>query len=1169
MIFLSYRRADARFPATFLASRLKDLYGNEAVFIDYDDLPAGHPWPHHLEKQLADRRVVLVLVGKDWNTPRLRDPDDWVRKEVCTGIRTGKTVLVVRLEGVPLPPKDELPADCELARLHDLQNLQLRAMGDYAADFAKLCRTLERELHGDLKPRTGAVGPWQVPPPVPDFTGREKEFEAMAGALARGGTVMIAAARGIGGAGKTELAKAVAARVRDSFPAGQLFVDLRGVSDNPTTPADVMRQVILTFHPDAKLPDDADKLLPLYRTTLANAGPVLVVLDNAKDRAQVKDLVSVAPPVGFVVTSRAAIRLDGVKPVEIDRLSPDDARALLRGIIGPDRGTDAELDELAGLAAGLPLALRVAGNYLLNDPIETVPDYLAKLRVERAKWLHDDETDVMTVLGYSAGQLIRENVGRAERWQMLSVFPADFDEPATADVMGVAADAARVDLKDLLARGLVQFDDKALRFRLHDLLREVANRAFEAVPGHPSAAETGSRMEAAELRFSEHYCGVLSKAENLYLQGGKGVTDGLSLFDHEKANILAGWQWAVRCQTKLAAAKLVASYPSAGANILSLRLTARERIVWLKEQTNACRKAGNRRGEGSALGNLGLAYADLGRVDDAIEHYRQQLVITREIGDRRGEGNALGNLGSAYADLGRVDDAIEHYRQRLAIAREIGDRRGRERTRQPGKCLRRPRPVGRRDRTLPAAVGHRPRDRRPAGEGNALGNLGLAYAALGRVDDAIEHYRQNLAIAREIGDRRGEGNALGNLGLAYAALGRVDDAIEHYRQQLVIAREIGDRRGRGTHSATWDWPTPTSAEWTTRSNTTGSGWSSPARSATGGGRERTRQPGKCLRRPRPVGRRDRTLPAAVGHRPRDRRPAGEGNALGNLGNAYAALGRVDDAIEHYRQNLAIAREIGDRRGEGNALGNLGLAYAALGRVDDAIEHYRQQLVIAREIGDRRGEGNALGNLGLAYADLGRVDDAIEHYRQWLVIAREIGDRRGEGNALGNLGLAYADLGRVDDAIEHYRQNLAIAREIGDRRGEGSALGNLGNAYAALGRLDDAIEHYRQRLAIAREIGDRRGEGNALGNLGSAYAALGRLDDAIEHYRQRLVIALEIGDRRGEANGSWNLAVALVKRDRHTKAIPFAERSLAYFEEIGHPCAKADRETLAKWRTQIG
>ncbi len=78
-----------------------------------------------------------------------------------------------------------------------------------------------------------------------------------------------------------------------------------------------------------------------------------------------------------------------------------------------------------------------------------------------------------------------------------------------------------------------------------------------------------------------------------------------------------------------------------------------------------------------------------------------------------------------------------------------------------------------------------------------LGNLGIAYAALGDAGKAIEYYEQALVIAREIGDRRGEGAALGNLGIAYADLGDARKAIEYYEQALAIAREIGDRRGEG------------------------------------------------------------------------------------------------------------------------------------------------------------------------------------------------------------------------------------------------------------------------------------------------------------------------------------------------------------------------------------
>ena len=90
------------------------------------------------------------------------------------------------------------------------------------------------------------------------------------------------------------------------------------------------------------------------------------------------------------------------------------------------------------------------------------------------------------------------------------------------------------------------------------------------------------------------------------------------------------------------------------------------------------------------------------------------------------------------------------------------------------------------------------------------------------------------------------------------------------------------------------------------------------------------------------------------------------------------MGETRRAIEFYEQTLVIVREIGDRRGEGNALGNLGNAYANLGETRRAVEFYEQRLAIAREVGDRRGEGNALSNQGLAYANLGEKEKAIEY-----------------------------------------------------------------------------------------------------------------------------------------------------------------------------------------------
>lgn len=80
-------------------------------------------------------------------------------------------------------------------------------------------------------------------------------------------------------------------------------------------------------------------------------------------------------------------------------------------------------------------------------------------------------------------------------------------------------------------------------------------------------------------------------------------------------------------------------------------------------------KTGNPQGEGDT-------HFTGGQVKQAIEHYKQALAKAHETGDRRGEGRALGNLGIAYFELGQVERAIKYFEQALAISREISDRGG-------------------------------------------------------------------------------------------------------------------------------------------------------------------------------------------------------------------------------------------------------------------------------------------------------------------------------------------------------------------------------------------------------------------------------------------------------------------------------------------------------------
>ncbi|MDZ7959783.1 MAG: tetratricopeptide repeat protein [Aulosira sp. DedQUE10] len=367
------------------------------------------------------------------------------------------------------------------------------------------------------------------------------------------------------------------------------------------------------------------------------------------------------------------------------------------------------------------------------------------------------------------------------------------------------------------------------------------------------------------------------------------------------------------------------------------------------------REIKHRKGEGAALGNLGIAYFHFGDYPKAIEYHQQSLAIAREIKNRDGESAALGNLGIAYDALGDYKKAIDYQQQRLALARTIQDHKG---------------------------------------EAAALGNLGLAYNALGNYKTAIEYFQQTLAIAVQIQDSLGLGNTLGNLGLAYNALGNYHKAIEYHQQSLKIARDIKDYQGEGqslghlglVYESLGDYKK--AIEYYQQSLAIAKEIRNPLSF-----KEALTNLGNAYFHfgdyKKAIEYHQQSLEIAREIQNRN----GEGVALGNLGIAYYSLGNYPQAIEYYQQSLAIIKEIKDRDAQGIVLSNLGLAYDALEDYKKSIDYYQQGLAIAKEVKDRENEGQSLNNLGYVFYKQGNLSASEKTLYEGIKVYESLRDQK--------------------------------------------------------------------------------------------------------------------------------------------------------------------------------
>ncbi|MBB5959158.1 DNA-binding SARP family transcriptional activator [Saccharothrix tamanrassetensis] len=358
-------------------------------------------------------------------------------------------------------------------------------------------------LTGDPALHQPAANTWapvsQLPAPVGNFVGRGAELTRVTGLLTRAGATVVVC--GPPGVGKTAFATSVGHAVRDRYPDGQLYVNLRGHSTSPPLPtAAVLARFLRAMGVRADhIPVDEEQLVRGYRARLRGRR-VLITLDNAASVEQVLPLLPGEPGCSVVITSRNELR----KPlratlVRLDVLRGDEAWKLLARSLGPEAAM-AQFDaiaELARLCGYLPLALRIALGNLVGLPHTDITSYVDELRGgDRLAALAVDNDDTAAVrrafdLSYAA-----LDADAARLFRLAGLVPGpDFDESGAAALLGASEGEARGLLEELASAHLLQRVG-ADRFAMHDLLNDYAvDRATDA----------GEDVEAARQRLFDWY----------------------------------------------------------------------------------------------------------------------------------------------------------------------------------------------------------------------------------------------------------------------------------------------------------------------------------------------------------------------------------------------------------------------------------------------------------------------------------------------------------------------------------------------------------------------------------------------------------------------------------------------------------------------------------------
>ena len=618
--------------------------------------------------------------------------------------------------------------------------------------------------------------PAQLPADIRDFTGRsgqvEQLHELLAGADGEDspGAVRVVLVVGSGGLGKTALAVHAAHLLASRFPDGQLYANLLGATQ-PVAAAEVLARFLRDLGMEGhRIPLGEEERAAHFRTRLAGK-QVLIVLDDARDAAQVQPLLPGSASCAVLVTARGTLpELVGSEVIDLDVLPRPEARALFGVVAGEERvaAEPAATEAVLKACAGLPLAIRIAGARLARRGGGTVRALAERLSDERRR-LDEFRMGNLAVracfeVSFTSlpGPVTPGGLDPARAFRLLGLWTGpSIGLPAAAGLLG-EPELATADALYMLVDAHLLESPAPEQYRFHDLLRVYAADRALTEEAEADRREAITRALAWYLYSAEAAARMISRQRRqvplgpvpagLHPLAFATLEEALTWCDHERLELMAATQLAAASGLHELAWKL----PAAAMVFYSRRSHWADWVAAHQIGLASARTVGDRLAEAWMLNNLGMAYG-VQRMEESVTYLEQALDLSRELGNGPAEAQAATNVANTYFRLGNYAEARIAAERSIDIERKVGNR---------------------------------------FGEGIGLGILGCACRELGEFGAAIEFLQQALAISRELGERDFEAETLTDLGGAYLGLGQLAYATNCLEDSLAIRESIGDRHGQ-------------------------------------------------------------------------------------------------------------------------------------------------------------------------------------------------------------------------------------------------------------------------------------------------------------------------------------------------------------------------------------
>jgi len=583
---------------------------------------------------------------------------------------------------------------------------------------------------------------------------------------------------GLGGVGKTELARTLGRRWWETarFPGGLAWVGLES-REGASGLSEGLRAELapaFSFPPEAETPEARAKALAAHLFPQWSGQKGLWMLDNFETVhgpdgvAVVRALLDGLPDVQVLVTVRLVLGLPEEMPYLLQELELVQAVGLFEARCRVPLAEEARptVEAICERLDRLPLAVEQAALWVDGQSPQTL---LEGLR-ESALALTAAEEAAYPARQRGLAVNFRynfERLGEAGR-RMWCCFAAFRGQPTYAALGQVAGFAGwERGLEELTRWSLAQREEE--RYAMLPTVREYA-----ALMLREEGKDLG--LDGAQLR-ARHAAYYLAVAREAFTEEKYQLGEWAAVEETDGPDIFAAADWAVAELEQAEGAtveELLARWeeleptgetvhPAGEWAYAMYHYVFRRRpsggYRWLAGGLAAWRLSGaeKARARQALLCNeFGLLHKARGDYGAALAWYEKSVALKEELGDRAGLATTYNNVGEVHRARGDYGAALAWYEKSVALKEELGDR---------------------------------------AGLAPTYNNIASVHYARGDYGAALAWYEKSVALCEELGDRAGLATTYNNIASVHYARGDYGAALEWYEKSVALKEELGDRAG--------------------------------------------------------------------------------------------------------------------------------------------------------------------------------------------------------------------------------------------------------------------------------------------------------------------------------------------------------------------------------------